>query len=77
MDILIDLTSGQGLLSFMDGFSRYNQIKMSPKDAEKTAFRTPYENFYYTVMPFSLKNAGVTYQRAMTAVFHDIMGERS
>ncbi|CAL2277785.1 unnamed protein product [Prunus armeniaca] len=75
MDILIDSTSGQGLLSFMDGFSGYNQIKMSPKDAEKTAFRTPYGNFYYTVMPFGLKNVGATYQRAMTAVFHDMMGK--
>ncbi|KAI5343556.1 hypothetical protein L3X38_011432 [Prunus dulcis] len=75
MDILIDSTSGQGVLSFMDGFSGYNQIKMLPKDAEKTAFRTPYGNFYYTVMPFGLKNAGATYQRAMTAVFHDMMGK--
>ncbi|CAL9011508.1 unnamed protein product [Prunus brigantina] len=75
MDILIDSTSGQGLLSFMDGFSGYNQIKMSSKDAEKTAFRTLYENFYYTVMPFGLKNAGATYQRAMTVVFHDMMGK--
>ncbi|CAL2229610.1 unnamed protein product [Prunus armeniaca] len=33
MDILIDSTSGQGMLSFMDAFSGYNQIKMSPKDA--------------------------------------------
>ncbi|CAL2271820.1 unnamed protein product [Prunus armeniaca] len=75
MDILIDSTSGQGLLSFMDGFSGYNQIKISSKDAEKTAFRTPYGNFYYSVMPFGLKNAGATYQRAMTAVFHDMMGK--
>ncbi|CAL8168376.1 unnamed protein product [Prunus armeniaca] len=75
IDILIDSTSGQGLLSFMDGFSGYNQIKMSPRDAEKTAFRTPYGNFYYTVMPFGLKNAGATYQRTMTAVFHDMMGK--
>ncbi|CAL8174483.1 unnamed protein product [Prunus armeniaca] len=54
MDILIDSTSRQGLLSFLDGFSGYNQIKMSLKDVEKTAFRTPNENFYYTVMPFGL-----------------------
>ncbi|KAI5317576.1 hypothetical protein L3X38_037283 [Prunus dulcis] len=46
---------------------------MSPKDAEKTAFRTPYGNFYYTIMPFGLKNAGATYQRAITTVFHDMM----
>lgn len=30
-------------------------------------------NFYYTVMHFGLKNAGTTYQRAMTAIFHDMM----
>ena len=30
-------------------------------------------NFYYTVMPFGLKNVGATYQRAMMAIFHDMM----
>ncbi|CAL2257561.1 unnamed protein product [Prunus armeniaca] len=49
---------------------------MSLRDAEKTAFRTPYENFYYIVMPFSHKNAGATYQRAMTTVFHNMMGKK-
>ena len=61
------------MFSFMDGFSGYNQIRMAPKDAEKTAFRTPVGNFYYIVMPFELKNAGATYQRAMTAIFHNMM----
>ena len=46
---------------------------MAPRDAEKTAFRTPIGNFYYTMMPFGLKNAGATYQQAMTAIFHDMM----
>ena len=61
------------MFSFMDGFSGYNQIRMAPKDVEKTAFRTPMDNFYYIVMPFGLKNAGATYQRAMMAIFHDMM----
>ena len=30
-------------------------------------------NFYYTMMPFGLKNAGATYQWEMTAIFHDMM----
>ena len=25
-------------------------------------------------MPFSLKNVGATYQRAMNAIFHDMLG---
>ena len=25
-------------------------------------------------MPFDLKNAGITYQRAMNAIFHDMLG---
>ena len=73
MDLLIDSAAGHTMFSFMDGFSGYNQIFMSPRDAEKTAFRTPIGNFYYTVMPFELKNARATYQRTMTAMFHDMM----
>ena len=73
MDLLIDFMVGSAMFSFMDGFSGYNQIRMAPRDAEKTAFRTPMGNFYYTIMPSGLKNAGATYQRAMTAIFHDMM----
>ena len=46
---------------------------MVAKDAEKIAFRTIIGNFYYTVMPFGLKNVRATYQRTMTAIFHDMM----
>ncbi|KAL5556976.1 hypothetical protein UlMin_039212 [Ulmus minor] len=73
IDTLIDATASHEMFSFMDGFSGYNQIKMAPEDAEKTAFRTPFGNFHYVVMPFGLKNAGATYQRAMTAIFHDMI----
>ena len=41
MDMLIDSTAGHAMFSFMDGFSGYNQIRMSPTDAAKTAFWTP------------------------------------
>ena len=58
---MIDFATGSAMFSFMDGFSGYNQIRMAPKDAKKTAFRTPIGNFYYTVMLFGLKNAGATY----------------
>lgn len=40
------------MLSFMDGFSGYHQIKMAEEDQEKTTFRTPIGNFSFNVMPF-------------------------
>ena len=30
--------------------------------------------FEWLVMPFGLKNVGATYQRAMNAIFHDMLG---
>ena len=57
----------------MDGFSGYNQIKMAPEDMEKTTFIRLWGTFCYKVMSFGLKNAGATYQRAMMALFHDMM----
>ena len=73
IDLLVDSTAGSSMFSFMDGYSGYNQIWMVAKDAEKIAFRTIIGNFYYTVMPFGLKNVRATYQRTMTAIFHDMM----
>ena len=73
LDMIIDTTANHEMFSFMNGFSDYNQIKMDSKDAEMTTFRTPFVNFYYTVLPFGLKNARTTYQRVMTVIFHDII----
>jgi len=40
-DAMIDNTYGFERMSFMDGFSGYNQIKMYPEDERHTSFRTP------------------------------------
>ena len=73
IDFLVDSVAGNSMFSFMDGYSGYNQIRMAVRDVKKTAFKTSIGNFYYIVMPFGLKNAEATYQRTMTAFFHDIM----
>jgi hypothetical protein len=72
-EMVVDATTGYGTMSFMDGSSGYNQIKMNEHDAMDTAFRTPKGSFYYTLMLFGLKNAGVTYQRVMTVVLDDLI----
>ena len=55
----------------MDRFSGYNQIKMYPDDKKHTSFRMSLGVYCYTVIPFGLKNAGVTYQRAMNTIFYE------
>lgn len=73
IDIIVDLIGGHEILSLMDGFLGYNQIKIAPEDQIKTAFTCPWGTFCLNVMPFGLKNVGATYQRAMTTIFHDMM----
>ena len=70
---MVDVTTGYEALSFMDRSSGYNQIRMSVKDKDHTAFRTPKGVFNYKRMPFGLKNAGATYQRAMTKIFDEMI----
>ena len=63
-ELMIDAIVGHEILSFIDGSSGYNQIRMAPEDEELTAYRTPNGIYYYKVMPFGLKNVGATYQKA-------------
>ena len=46
-------------------------------DILKTAFRCPgsIKTFEWVVTPFRLKNARATYQQAMNAIFHDMIGK--
>ena len=75
IDQIVDVSSGHGMLSFLDAFSGYHQIPMYPPDAEKTTFITPHRLFYYNVMSFGLKKAGVTYQRLVTKMFRTLLGK--
>ncbi|XP_065026156.1 uncharacterized protein LOC135650602 [Musa acuminata AAA Group] len=74
IDQLVDATAGYELLTFMDAFSGYNQIRMAPQDQENTAFITSRGVYCYKVMPFGLKNAGATYQRMVDKLFKHQLG---
>ena len=50
IDILVDNTTQHKVFSFIDGFLGYNQIKMAPKDMEKTTFVTQWGTFCYKVV---------------------------
>jgi hypothetical protein len=74
-DLLVDGVAGYQILSMMDGHSGYNKIFIAEEDVHKIAFRCPGSigTFEWIVMPFGLKNAGATYQRAMNSIFHDML----
>ncbi|GJV60464.1 putative nucleotidyltransferase, ribonuclease H [Tanacetum coccineum] len=55
------------------GFSRYFQIPIALEDQEKTMFTCPYGTFAYKQMPFGLCNAPTTFQRCITAIFHELI----
>ena len=69
IDLLLDSTARHQLLNFMDAFSSYNQIKFKEFNQEKTSFITSQGLFCYKVMPFELKNVGVTYQKLVNKIF--------
>ncbi|XP_057803551.1 uncharacterized protein LOC131018872 [Salvia miltiorrhiza] len=75
IDMLVDATAGHELMSFMDAYSGYHQIRMHPDDEEKTAFMTSVALFCYKYMPFGLKNAGATYQRLVNRMFASLLGQ--
>ena len=66
IDHLVDATVGHPRMSFLDAFQGYHQILLALDNQENTAFVTFVGNYHYKVMPFGLKNAGLTYQRMMT-----------
>ena len=70
---MLDATTGHEALSFMDGSSGYNQIRMTPRDEELTTFHTPKGICCYKVMSLGLKNACATYQRAMQKISNDML----
>lgn len=69
IDQLVDSVSRHEVLSFLNAYNGYNQIPMHSEDVEKIAFITEHGTYYYTVMPFGLKNGGATFQLMMACVF--------
>lgn len=71
---LVDSTSKWKLLSIMDVYQGYHQIKIDPKDILKAAFGVCCGTYGYANIPFGLKNVGVTYQCMMDKIFKRQIG---
>ena len=75
MDHILQKVVRAEIISMMDGFSRYNHIKVLPEYQEKTTFTTPWSTLMYTKIPFGLMNVGATFQRAMDIAFAGEIGK--
>jgi hypothetical protein len=76
IDQIVDSTSRCDLLSFLDVYSGFHQIQMSREDRKHTAFVTLDGLYCYVVMPYGLKNALLTFVRAMSKTFGDLIRDK-
>jgi hypothetical protein len=53
--------------------SGYHQVRIKDEDISKTAFRTRYGHYEFTVVPFGLSNAPVVFMFLMNGVFMDYL----
>jgi hypothetical protein len=70
VDKIVDDATNSEMLSLLDMFLGYHQIRVWREDEEKPSFVTPFGTFCWIRMPEGLKNAGCTFSRMITIVLH-------
>jgi hypothetical protein len=63
IDSLINAIATSELMSLLDCYAGYHQIRMKEEDEPKTSFITPSGTYCYLRMPKGLKNAGGRFSR--------------
>jgi hypothetical protein len=70
VDKIVDDATNSEMLSLLNMFSGYHQIRVRREDEEKTSFITPFVTFCFVRMLEGPKNAGSTFSRMIAIVLH-------
>ena len=65
LDNLIETIGGCRYISSLDLVKGFWQVRIDPRDQEKTAFCSPFGLFEFRVLSFGLRNSPATFQRLM------------
>ena len=72
LDDLIDQVGNSNFVTTLDLAKGYWQVPLTPRAREIAAFSTPFGHYECITMPFGLKSAPMTFQRAMNAILSGV-----
>jgi len=75
IDETLDHLSGANFFSSIDLNSGYFQIRLDPKECERTAFSTPQGHFEFKVLGQGLKNAPAIFQSMMNRILQPYLNQ--
>jgi hypothetical protein len=73
-EMILQQVAGSQMMSLLDVFFGYNQIKVKRADKYKTTFITHWGTLNYERMPSGLSNASGTFKRPVQVTFDDLIG---